>query len=443
MTIKAIHDAMQQGILICDDKTNILYFNESYAHLIGVSLEEAKGRRLTDFRPNAVAPKVLQDGVPVRSMLRVEHGTEYFADVYPVREGGRIVGTVSVVTSMEDAGFFKDKMDELLRREEALKAQLKQTNGTHYSFSDIVCSSQVMIDLVEMAKKVSAYESNVLLQGESGCGKELFAQAIHNKSPRRSRPFVAINCAALSKTLLEAELFGYEDGAFTGARKGGKPGLFETAEGGTLFLDEISEMDYELQAKLLRVLQEKRYRRLGGTREMEIDVRIISACNVDLLAYIQDKKFRRDLYYRIAAFPIIIPPLRERREDIPVLTEIFLQNVRIQHKRQYELTKGVKENFLKYSWPGNIRELRNCVEFTALMTRNGVIDVDCLPKTMIAEADEVYHDQLTLQQRVKRFERQEVLDAIRKYGSDTKGKKAAARSLGIALSSLYSKLSDD
>ncbi len=433
---------MQQGILICDERTHILYFNESYAKFIGVKLRDVKGKPLTELRPNAVAPKVAKEGVAVRSMLRVEHGTEYFADVYPIVEEGRIVGTVSVVTTLEDAGFIKDKMDQLQREEEALKARLSQTNGTHYTFDSIVGTSEVMAETIRLAKRVSAHESNVLLQAESGCGKELFAQSIHNESPRRSGPFVAINCAALSKSMLESELFGYEDGAFTGARKGGKSGLFETAAGGTLFLDEISEMDYELQAKLLRVLQESRFRRIGGTKEIETDVRIISACNVDLLQYIEDKKFRRDLYYRIAAFPISIPPLRERKGDIPELANSFLQNVGIQHKKKYQLTDEVWDAFFKYSWPGNIRELRNCVEFTALMATEGVIDVDCLPKSMLTDAAVQRDETIPLQQRVRNFERQEVLNAIRKYGNDTEGKKAAAKSLGIALSSLYSKLAE-
>lgn len=443
MTIKSIHDAMQQGILICDNKARILYFNESYSRFIGVSLSSVKGKPLTELRPNAVAPEVLRTGVPVRSLLRVEHGEEYFADVYPIVEEGKIVGTVSMVTTLEDAGFIKDKMDELQRKEQALKARLSRTNGTHYSFDSIVAESEVMHETVRLAKKVARHDASVLLQGESGCGKELFAQAIHNESARKSGPFVAINCAALSKTMLESELFGYEEGAFTGAKKGGKPGLFETAAGGTVFLDEISEMDFDLQAKLLRVLQEKRFRRIAGTKEIETDVRIISACNVDLLQYIEDKKFRQDLYYRIAVFPIRIPPLRERREDIPALAACFLQNVQIQHKRKYELSEGVIDAFYHYNWPGNIRELRNCVEFTALMTADGVIDVDCLPKSMFADENRNSEDTLTLQQRVKQFERQEILQAIKKYGNSTEGKKAAAKSLGIALSSLYSKISEE
>ena len=440
MTIKSIHDAMQQGILICDEGTRIVYFNDSYANFIGVSLKEAKGKLLTELRPNAVAPKVLKEGVAVRSLLRVEHGKEYFADVYPVVEGGKTVGTVSVVTTLEDAGYIKDKMDQLQREEEMLKARMNQTNGTHYTFDNIVGSSEEIRDTLMLAKRVAVHDANVLLEAESGCGKELFAQAIHNGSERCSGPFVAINCAALSKTMLESELFGYEDGAFTGAKKGGKAGLFETAKGGTLFLDEVSEMDYELQAKLLRVLQENKFRRIGGTKEIDTDVRVISACNVDLLQYIEEKKFRKDLYYRIAVFPIHIPPLRERKQDINDLADSFLQNVQIQHKRKYVLTEGVREAFFKYSWPGNIRELRNCVEFTALMTTDGVIDVDCLPKSMVPDNEQVTDESLSLQQRVKAFERQEILNTIKKYGNDTKGKKAAAKALGIALSSLYAKL---
>ena len=340
------------------------------------------------------------------------------------------------------------------------------TNGTRYTFDSILGDSFAIRNTIELAKRIAGFDSAVLLQGESGTGKELFSQAIHNASSRRSAPFVAINCAALNKTLLESELFGYEEGAFTGAKKGGKAGLFEAAEGGTIFLDEVSEMDYDLQAKLLRVLQEKKIRRIGGIREINTDIRVICACNVDINQYITDKKFRSDLFYRISVAPIYVPPLRERRLDIPVLARRFLDSAEIQYKRNYKMTEDAKQLMMSYTWPGNIRELKNAVEYSAMMARDGIIDVKCLPLsiTLRNSADGYLGEELitedmntdeyaamdtadidtsgseTLAELVNSFEKRAIKRAVKLYGNTTEGKRKAAKALGISLSSLYSKL---
>ena len=345
------------------------------------------------------------------------------------------------------------------------------TNGTRYTFDSIIGDSLIIRNTIELAKRIAGFDSNVLLQGESGTGKELFSQAIHNASDRRSAPFVAVNCAAISKTLLESELFGYEAGSFTGAKKGGKAGLFEAAEGGTIFLDEVSEMDYDLQAKLLRVLQEKKFRRIGGIKEINTNVRVICACNVDIKQYIEDKKFRSDLYYRISVAPINIPPLRERRNDIPALARKFLDSAEIQNKRSYRMTEDAKKLMMSYTWPGNIRELKNAVEYSAMMAQDGIIDTRCLPLSItIGTPDEGDHnadilnnegltaagnagsrlvsynensgtyERETLAELVSTFEKHEINRIIRVYGNTTEGKRKAAKELGISLSSLYAKL---
>ncbi|MBR3212685.1 MAG: sigma 54-interacting transcriptional regulator, partial [Firmicutes bacterium] len=355
---RKVIDSVEQGILICDADGRIEYFNDSYGSFIGKTLDEAKGLPLTDLRPGAAAPKVLETGEAIRSIYRKENGTEYFADIYPVKADGAVTGTVSVVTYLDKANYVRDQLNELQKERTRLKARMSLTNGTHYTFESIVGDSFVIRSTVALAERIAGFDSNILLQGESGTGKELFAQAIHNASSRSEAPFVAINCAAISKTMLESELFGYEEGAFTGAKKGGKPGLFEAAEGGTIFLDEVSEMDFDLQAKLLRVLQERKFRRIGGIKEIKVDVRVICACNVDIKQYIADKKFRSDLYYRIAVVPISVPPLRERRDDIPALARVFLDSVEIQNKRTYVMTEEAKSLMMNYTWPGNIRELR-------------------------------------------------------------------------------------
>lgn len=444
MKIKSICEALNQGILLCDEKARIVYFNSSYSHFIGRVLDEVKGMPIKEVRPGAVAPQVIAEGRPVESVLRIENGQEYFADVYPIVEDGCIIGSVSLVTSISNAKCIKDKMLQLEKKEQLLKARLDKTNGTHYSFDQIICRSPRTLETIARARKAAVHPVNILLQGESGCGKELFAQSIHNESERQEGPFVAINCAALNKTMLESELFGYENGAFTGARKGGKPGLFETASGGTLFLDEISEMDYDLQAKLLRVLQEKKFRRIGGLNEIEMDVRIICACNVNLQQYIEEKKFRMDLYYRIAVFPLTIPLLRERREDIPPLVDFYLQQAQIQNKQIYHMTEEVRQQMYYYDWPGNVRELRNTVEYCALMAVDQEITCDCLPPSLMQENGymSIADRGMTLDQRLREFEKNEIMKAIYYYGNNTEGKKKAAKALGISLSSLYTKLNN-
>ena len=452
---KTIFDSVEQGILVCDEECRIEYFNDSYGDFIGKTLDDVKGVLLTDIRPGAAAPKVLETGEAVQSLYRIEDGEDYFADIYPIKENGKPIGTVSVVTYVDRAQYLKDKINEIEEGEERLKVRMNLTNGTQYTFEDIVGNSLVLQNTIELAKKIASYDAHVLLQGESGCGKELFAQAIHNESGRSTAPFVAINCAAISKTMLESELFGYEEGAFTGAKKGGKLGLFEAAEGGTVFLDEISEMDFDLQAKLLRALQEKRFRRIGGIKEIDMNVRVISACNVDIQQYIADKKFRSDLYYRISVAPISVPPLRERREDIPELAQSFIQAVEIQNKRRYKMTDEAHNMIMSYTWPGNIRELRNIIEYAAMMATDGVIDVSSMPPSILnSSGGEMKSIELgwqsewrndeegSLSDRVKAFEQREIRHTIDKYDDTTEGKRSAARELGISLSSLYAKLKE-
>lgn len=254
--IKKALDSVEQGILVCNGEGRIEYFNDSYGEFVGKKLADVKGKHLTELRPGAVAPTVLKTGIPLHSLRRKENGEDYFADIYPIRSDECVVGTVSIVTNLDHANYLSDQLYELRKEEDRLKVRMSLTNGTRYTFDSILGDSFAIRNTIELAKRIAGFDSAVLLQGESGTGKELFSQAIHNASSRRSAPFVAINCAALNKTLLESELFGYEEGAFTGAKKGGKAGLFEAAEGGTIFLDEVSEMDYDLQAKLLREPEE-------------------------------------------------------------------------------------------------------------------------------------------------------------------------------------------
>ncbi|MGI6552605.1 MAG: sigma-54 interaction domain-containing protein [Bacillota bacterium] len=282
-------------------------------------------------------------------------------------------------------------------------------------------------------------DSTVLITGESGTGKEILARAIHANSNRSQEHFVTINCGAIPETLLESELFGYEEGAFTGAKKGGKLGKFEIANGGTIFLDEIGDMPLHLQVKLLRVLQEKVIERVGGSFSVPIDVRVIAATHRDLEEQAQQNQFRWDLYYRLNVIPLHIPPLRERQEDIMMLAKYFLEiyNHKINKKIKY-FAKETENLLLNYEWPGNVRELSNAVEYAVNMETSAILSARNLPPRLRMRASTSQY--IEKDNGLKKMERDLIADALAKYGISTEGKKRVAESLGISLATLYRKL---
>ena len=389
------------------------------------------------MRPGARLPDVLASGKPVLHITRKEIEDFYFVNMYPIYAQGELVGGVSVVTFLEDAYQARDELEAMEARSRQVLRSINRANGAWYTFGDIVAVTPASAQVKELAQRIAATDATVLLESESGTGKELYAQAIHNASPRQEGVFVAINCSNFNANTLESELFGYAEGAFTGAKKGGKVGLFEAANGGTLFLDEVSEMDIRFQAKLLRVLQEHRVRPVGAVKELDVDVRVIAACNADLNAYVAEGKFRQDLYYRLNTFPIHIPPLRERPGDIPALAEALLAQFSRKLRRPLRMTSEALEVLLGHSWPGNVRELRNVLEFAAYLSPDGAVLPESLPGDLLCTQK---GPPLTLAQRVKEFERREALKAVERHGSTTQGKRAAAAELGISLASLYNKL---
>ena len=343
-----------------------------------------------------------------------------------------------MVTFLDDAYRAREELEAMEARSKQVLHRINKANGARYTFDDIVAESPAGAQTKALAEKIAATDATVLLESESGTGKELYAQAIHNASLRREGVFVAINCANFNPNMLESELFGYVEGAFTGAKKGGKLGLFEAAAGGTLFLDEISEMDLGLQAKLLRVLQERRIRPVGGVKEIDVDVRVIAACNAGLPDYVDQGKFRKDLYYRLNTFPIHIPPLRERTGDIPALAAAILDQLSHKLRRPFTLTDEAVRLLQAHSWPGNVRELRNVLEFSAYLTPSGVITCEAFPADLRRPAE---HDAaLPLVQRVRAFEKREIQRLLARNGASLEGKKKTAAQLGISLASLYNKL---
>lgn len=439
---RAAFNAMREGITIIDTDGVIVFGNTAYREFLskeaGGDIGPIEGYRLRDLRPGARLPDVLEKGEPILHLTRQEVKDFYFVNLYPIYRDGVLLGGLSVVTFLDDAYRAREELEAMEARSKQVLHRINKANGARYTFDDIVAESPAGAQTKALAEKIAATDATVLLESESGTGKELYAQAIHNASLRREGVFVAINCANFNPNMLESELFGYVEGAFTGAKKGGKLGLFEAAAGGTLFLDEISEMDLGLQAKLLRVLQERRIRPVGGVKEIDVDVRVIAACNASLPDYVDQGKFRKDLYYRLNTFPIHIPPLRERTGDIPALAAAILDQLSHKLRRPFTLTDEAVRLLQAHSWPGNVRELRNVLEFSAYLTPSGVITCEAFPADLRRPAE---HDAaLPLVQRVRAFEKREIQRLLARNGASLEGKKKTAAQLGISLASLYNKL---
>jgi len=303
---------------------------------------------------------------------------------------------------------------------------------------ELVGHSRAMKPVFELIAQVADTESVVLIRGESGTGKELVANAIHSRSGRANAPFVKVNCAALSESLLESELFGHEEGAFTGATRQ-KPGRFELADGGTLFLDEVSELSPATQAKLLRVLQNYEFERLGGTETIRADVRVIAATNADLEDRVREGRFRQDLYFRLNVVPMFLPPLRERPEDVPLLVHTFIRRFAERNRKEVgDITPAALQRLVACSWPGNVRELENCIERMVVTANKRVLDVDNLPPEILPEGEPLagsFPVGLTMKQIEER--------AIRETLAATDGsRKEAARMLGIGLRTLHRKIEE-
>lgn len=312
--------------------------------------------------------------------------------------------------------------------------QLRSELQSRYQMDNIIGSSKIMDEVFRSVLQVCKSRATVLLRGESGTGKELIARAIHYNSPRAGGPFIKVNCAALPDTLLESELFGHERGAFTGATQLHR-GRFERADGGTLFLDEIGDLSAATQVKLLRVLQEKRFERLGGNQTLSVDVRLVAATHRDLETAMADGYFREDLYYRLNVVPLFLPPLRERKEDTPLLIEYFLSRCNKEHDKQIQLSPEVLSVMVQYHWPGNVRELQNCVERIVIMSEKSHVTFNSMPSSIAIYFRDVREvtrlakeEKPTLQTTVRHLERQQMIDALKKCGWV---QSRAAKMLGI------------
>ncbi len=357
--------AIDAGVIGIDETQKVFVYNVAAQNITGLEKNKVINQNGLELFPQISFKEALEKLEPIEEKIVNINGYHVVVSVSPLIHSEKLYGAIAIVR----------KYSDLERKQHILKKKLIG-NGykAKYHFDDIIGNSDAIKRCKEIAQRMAKSNSSILITGETGTGKELFAQAIHNHSSRKDNQFVAVNCGAIPESLLESELFGYEEGAFTGAKKGGKPGLFEIADKGTLFLDEITEMPMSLQVKLLRVLQEREVVRIGGDRIINVDVRIIAATNRDIKELIKKGKFRKDLYYRINVLPLYIPPLRDRKEDILYLIDKFKK----EFNSNFIISDRAKDMLLSYSWDGNVRELKNYIEYFVNLNKQ-VIDVDDLP----------------------------------------------------------------
>lgn len=364
---KTILDFIHDGILAVDKHGIITTFNPAAEWIFQRRASEVVGRKVGEVIPNTGMLKVIESGSKEIGVLQDINRCKIATNRVPIVVDDKIVGAVATFQDVTQI----QNLEYKIRRE-----QVKKGFVAKYSFENIVHVSRVMEECIERAKKYSKIDSPVLILGESGVGKELFAQSIHNESPRRNGPFVAVNCAALPPNLLESELFGYVEGAFTGARRGGKPGLFELAHKGSIFLDEIGELSMEFQARLLRVLQQREVMRIGDDKVIPIDVRIIAATNKDIAKMVSENKFREDLYYRINILTLYIPALRFRREDVIPLINHFINKYSLRYGKNITgISSEVQDYLISYNYRGNIRELQGIIERAVALCEGDIIQL--------------------------------------------------------------------
>ncbi|UOE54753.1 sigma-54 interaction domain-containing protein [Cytobacillus oceanisediminis] len=424
-------------LVVVNKEGTIIYINKNYCDFLEVEREQVLGKHVSEVIENSRMHIVAESGKEEIADLQYIRGNYMIANRIPIFSDGEVIGAFGTV-------FFRDTK-EWMQMNSHVKSMLTKIQSyiqeidpsVKYSLDDILGNSSQIHSLKEKVKMVAASDISVLIRGESGTGKELFAHSIHQLSNRSHQPFVKINCGAIPEHLLESELFGYEEGAFTGAKKGGKKGKFQLADGGTLFLDEIGDMALNMQVKLLRALQEGEIESVGSTFPVKVDVRIIAATNRPLEKMMEEKRFREDLFYRINVVPFMVPSLRDRMEDLSLLIDSFIKKItKKSGKRISAIEDEVIEKFHQYSWPGNIRELENVIEASIHLTSNESITTESLPDYMKESA--VYPvGKKKLKDILEETEKRILTQSLSKYNHD---RIEAAKALGISKSSMYEKL---
>ncbi len=424
-----ILDSVNEGVFTVDLDWRITAFNKAAERITGVAREAALGRPCCEvFRAN-----LCETNCPLRRTMSTGGPTVNATAHIVSQDGRRVPIRISTALLFDDRGEVVGGVETFqdLSQVEALRKELQ----ARYTFEDIIGRSPAMLRLFELLPQIAESSSTVLIEGPSGTGKELFARAIHNLSPRRRKPFVAVNCAALPDTLLESELFGHKAGAFTDAKRD-KPGRFALAEGGTIFLDEVGDVSPAMQVRLLRVLQERVVEPLGGVEAVKVDVRVVAATNKDLAALVRAGKFRDDLYYRIRVVHLKLPGLRQRREDIPLLVDHLVGKFnRLQGKDIAGVSDEVMARLMEHDYPGNVRELENIIEQAFVLCRGGLIEPGHLPPELRPSATASRDDSPPMS--LAAMERFLITETLRRRKGN---RKDSARDLGIDASTLYRKI---
>jgi transcriptional regulator with PAS, ATPase and Fis domain len=433
-----------EGAIIIDENGIIRIFTDHYARESDLCKEEVLGKRVDEIFPHTRLLEVLNTGKAITADMWELNDKSRIVSRVPIMNEGEIIGAlgINIFRYLNEARGFATRIQKMSSELKYYKEEVKRIYEVKYSLGAIIGQSKEILEAKEMVQTIAPTNNPVLIYGETGTGKELFAHAVHQESARRDEPFVRVNCAGIPDNLIESELFGYEEGAFTGARKGGKPGKFELAHHGSIFLDEVSELSWAAQAKLLRALQENEIERVGSTSLTTVDTRVISATNIPLNKLVAEGKFRKDLFFRLNTFAITVPPLREHLDDLPLLCQHFINNYNLENGTAIlGITNEALHLLTTYHWPGNVRELNIAIERACIDARKGILTVDNLLRfTQNASRQNIIsEDYQGFDIKEARMEAEKAL-IIRALQVTNNNRRKAAELMGISRSALYNKI---
>lgn len=442
-----VFDYCFDEIYLTDGQGYTIFVSKACEEFYGVKVEQLIGKHVFELEKQgmfnrSVTREVLQKKKQVNMFQTTKKGKKLLVTANPIfADNGEIESVVTISRDITELSILHDKLAETEELMSMYRSEIEKLKKGQQVKQEIIAQSDQIKEILQMAERIAKVDSTVLIEGESGVGKGVFSSYIHNLSRRSGKPFITVNCGAIPENLLESELFGYESGAFTGARKGGKKGLFEIANGGTVFLDEITEIPLSLQIKLLEVIQEKRFRRVGGNKDITVDVRLIAATNQDIQKLVREGKFREDLFYRLNVVPLWIPPLRYRRDDISPLALHFLKKYNEEYRFKKELSSEALDVINKYEWPGNVRELENLIERLVVTTDSNVIEARHLPEYLFGSRGKHQQDVLvlnicSLKKAVEELESQ----LIKKAYDNCRNTYKMAEMLGVSQSTVVRKV---
>lgn len=453
-TLFMLLDNCKLGIIITDGDGKILWGNDYYSTLadfnikdyIGLNVRTISQENLVSVANVPIIDQILNSETPHELTSIVKYSSKDFiaSTACPIiNASGKIEYFVYSITNCSESIRMQSELNQLNARTLALESQLNELQTTSMLSKSIIVADEHMLQIYKTASRLAAVDTSIMILGESGVGKDVYAKYVHSISPRKDGNFIHVNLSAIPKSLFESELFGYEAGAFTGASKYGKIGLIELANGGTLFLDEIGELGLDIQAKLLQVVQDRKLRRVGSSKEIDLDIRIICATNRNLEQMVQERIFRLDLYYRLNVISVNIPPLRERQTEIPLLVNMFLERYNEKYHSHRFFDPNVMDAFLKHIWPGNIRELNHVVENLVVISNSDEITLESLPSSLLPvkkspDLQKIYDDSsnnLNLKDATIALEKWLIREALKKHKTTT----AAAKAMGIDISTLSKK----